>query len=359
MSEESIVLTGEQEAAVSTLMSGNNVFLTGEAGTGKSTVIRAFRERCGQPCVVLAPTGIAAVNAGGSTIHSFFLLKPGLLTPSTMEPMNSATRAQAVRAARTIIIDEVSMVRADLLSAIDIRLRELAGGPRKEMPFGGKQIVLVGDFFQLPPVVREDVEANYLAEKLGGAYAFQTDLWAAAKFACVFLRTVHRQSGDPKFVEVLNALRGGMFDQVAAVLNRICLQDHPRNARPICLCTTNAEARRINEAKRLRERGEVRRFSAKVSGSYPESDFPTDPTLDLTVGNRVMILTNERDSDGKLVHANGDMGVHIVLEAWRKRRIMSCRNVIRRRCNIICGRLIPSMQQSRACSSLNSALNLG
>lgn len=140
MNESPIKLTEEQEYAVSVMMSGRNVFLTGEAGTGKSTVLREFRRRCDRPCVVLAPTGIAALNAGGTTIHSFFQLRPGLLTPDTIEPFTSGSRAQVIREAKTIVIDEVSMMRSDLLSAIDIRLRTLTGGPKRQMPFGGKQI---------------------------------------------------------------------------------------------------------------------------------------------------------------------------------------------------------------------------
>ena len=102
MNESTIKLTEEQERAVSVMMSGRNVFLTGEAGTGKSTVLREFRRRCDRPCVVLAPTGIAAINAGGTTIHSFFQLRPGLLTPDTIEPFTSGSRAQVIREAKTI-----------------------------------------------------------------------------------------------------------------------------------------------------------------------------------------------------------------------------------------------------------------
>ena len=153
--DEKIILSGEQESALRLMMSGANVFLTGEAGTGKSTLVREFLRRCDRECVVLAPTGIAALNAGGTTIHSQMMLKPGLLNPLTLEPLTDGSRCRVLRMAKTIVVDEVSMVRSDLFCAMDARLREVASGVRKDMPFGGKQMILVGDFMQLPPVVSD------------------------------------------------------------------------------------------------------------------------------------------------------------------------------------------------------------
>ena len=309
MNESPIKLTEEQEYAVSVMMSGRNVFLTGEAGTGKSTVLREFRRRCDRPCVVLAPTGIAAINAGGTTIHSFFQLRPGLLTPDTIEPFTSGSRAQVIREAKTIVIDEVSMVRSDLLSAIDIRLRALTGGPRRQMPFGGKQIVLVGDFFQLPPVVKPGIELDYLNQRLGGSFAFQTDLWAAAQFACVFLRQVHRQGGDARFMAVLNDLRNGKFAEAAEVLNGLCLRERQRKVQPICLCTTNHEAREVNVRASVCGKGASRTFNAVVKGQFSEGNYPTEQSLEVGVGNRVMLLCNCRNKDGEFDYVNGDLGV--------------------------------------------------
>jgi len=309
MNDDAIRLTEEQEDAIAVMMSGRNVFLTGEAGTGKSTVLREFQKRCDRPCVVLAPTGIAAINAGGSTVHSFFLLRPGLLTLDSIGPFNSGSRARVIREAGTIVIDEVSMVRSDLLSAIDIRLRELAGGPKRRMPFGGKQIVLVGDFFQLPPVVKPGVEEDYLKQRLGGVYAFQTDLWESAQFSCVFLRKVHRQGGDVRFAAVLNDLRNGRFAEAAEVLNRLCLRERQRAVPPICLCTTNREAHDVNSHARDQARNTARTFSAVVNGQFPEGSYPTDASLEIAVGNRVMLLCNSRDKDGNLEYVNGDLGV--------------------------------------------------
>ena len=142
--KDEIKLTTEQEQALAMMLSGRNVFLTGKAGTGKSTILRSFQEKCPRDCVFLAPTGIAAINIGGSTLHSFFQLKPGLLTPDSMEELRNRKRINLIRQVETIVIDEVSMVRSDLFAAIDARLREVTQISR---PFGGKQIILVGDFF--------------------------------------------------------------------------------------------------------------------------------------------------------------------------------------------------------------------
>ncbi len=160
--EDRILLNGEQEAAIELLKSGVNVFLTGEAGTGKSTLVREFIRRCGHECIVLAPTGIAALNAGGTTIHSQMRFKPGLIDTVNLEPLTDGNRCRALRMAKTIIIDEISMVRSDLFCAMDARLRELAPSIFRDRPFGGKQIVLVGDFMQLPPVVGSEEEREFV-----------------------------------------------------------------------------------------------------------------------------------------------------------------------------------------------------
>lgn len=128
-----IKLNDEQQQALDAMMAGRNVFLTGEAGTGKSTVLKEFRRRCDRACVVLAPTGVAAINVGGSTIHSFFLLKPGLMTEDTIDEIGSGKKRAIIRAVKTIVIDEVSMVRSDVFAAIDIRLRSLGAAIAKSL----------------------------------------------------------------------------------------------------------------------------------------------------------------------------------------------------------------------------------
>lgn len=283
------------------------MFLTGEAGTGKSTLVREFLRRCNRECVVLAPTGIAALNAGGTTIHSQMMLKPGLLNPLSLEPLTDGNRCRVLRMAKTVIVDEVSMVRSDLFCAMDAQLREIAYGQNEEMPFGGKQIVLVGDFMQLPPVVGGNDERKFINERFGGAFAFETDLWVAAMFRTVFLKTVHRQSGDTLFKKVLNDLRHGKFEAAAKVLNNHCIGEKTFHTPPVCLCTTNREARAINDAARLSVKGETRFFSAQVSGRFLEAEFPSEGNMELIVGARVMVLCNQRN-EGVLECVNGDMG---------------------------------------------------
>ena len=312
-------LDNEQEQALKLMLSGKNVFLTGEAGTGKSTVLHEFKRRATQDCVFLAPTGIAAINVGGTTIHSFFLLQPGLLTPDNIEDIENGKRKRLIRATKTIIIDEISMLRSDVFAAIDFRLRSLASGNNQRKPFGGKQIILVGDFFQLPPVVKTGMENNYIMDKLGGWYCFQTRLWQEAHFQCVCLKTIHRQKDDRMFVQVLNNIRHGrLLEQdidvegqrlnAVEVLNRFCL-NNTQAIPPVNLCTTNRETIAINTMMKSRLDGDVALFKAQLSGRFRESDFPTEVMLELKPGARVMVLCNKHLPNGEFEYVNGDIGV--------------------------------------------------
>ena len=313
-------LDAEQERALKLMLSGKNVFLTGEAGTGKSTILREFKRQCTQNCVFLAPTGIAAINIGGTTIHSFFLFQPGLLTPDNLEDLENRTRRKLIRATKTIIIDEISMVRSDVFAAIDMRLRSLALGGNKHKPFGGKQMILVGDFFQLPPVVKTDTESSYIVDNLGGWYCFQTQLWQEARFQCVCLKNIHRQQGDQMFVQVLNNIRHGrLLEQdivvdgapmnAVEVLNRFCLNNTSQTIPPVSLCTTNRETVAINTMMKSRLDGTVSLYKAQLSGKFKESDFPTEAMLELKPGARVMILCNKHLPNNEFEYVNGDLGV--------------------------------------------------
>ena len=318
MKEPKIKLTPEQKKALDLMLSGKNVFVTGKAGTGKSTVLHEFQEKCPHGCVFLAPTGIAAINIDGSTIHSFFHLKPTLQTPESLEEISSK-RCDLIRSVRTIVIDEVSMVRSDLFVAIDKRLREITGC---NTPFGGKQIILVGDFLQLPPVVKEKTEAEYLDRELGGYYAFQTNLWKRAKFQCVCLQTIHRQEKDALFMTILNHLRYGELAtrdiqieglkkpvDVIEALTRLCVEAAPLDRSPIYLCTTNRAAETLNQLFLGKLKGDVHVFRAVVRGKFPEGDQPTLEMLALKIGARVMTLTNKRTADGEIEYVNGEIGV--------------------------------------------------
>ena len=319
MNKSKIKLVPEQKKALDLMISGKNVFVTGKAGTGKSTAVDEFRKVYKPGCVFLAPTGIAAININGSTIHSFFQLKPGLLTPDSIEPIGSRKRIDMIRSVRTIVIDEISMVRSDLFVAIDMRLQEITGCNK---PFGGKQVILVGDFLQLPPVVKEKTEAEYLDRELGGYYAFQTALWQQADLQCVCLQTVHRQGNDALFMKILNHLRYGELEirdiqleglkkelNVIEALTRLCVEATPLDHPPIFLCTTNRTADSLNQLYQSKLKGEVHLFRAVVRGKFPERDYPTLETLALKIGARVMTLTNKRTPDGEIEYVNGEIGV--------------------------------------------------
>ena len=313
-------LNAEQKEALNLMLEGKNVFLTGEAGTGKSTVLREFQRLQGEKTVFLAPTGIAAVQLGGTTLHSFFLFPPGLLTPDSLEELSGKKRLTLIRSVRTLVIDEISMVRSDLFQAIDLRLRSVALGKDRLKPFGGKQIILCGDFFQLPPVLKTFTEEAYLQRELGGGYAFQIPLWDEAGFHCLSLKHPHRQGKDPVFIQTLNAIRHGNLLEPAIplqgellspldTLNRLCLAPPPDNAPPpIRLCTTNREAIAFNAAMKERLETPPVLFTAQVVGRFREADFPTEALLELKAGARVMLLCNKHLPNGEMEYVNGDLG---------------------------------------------------
>ena len=320
-------LNEEQKNALSKMLNGMNCFVTGVAGSGKSTLINEFRRQCNVPYVVLAPTGIAAVNVNGQTIHSFFQFSPSLLTIDALKLQKMYFyRRKMIQSVKTIIIDEISMVRADVFCAIDWRLRELAKGPNRQKPFGGKQIIVVGDFFQLSPVVTDPIELEFMNKNCGGTYAFQTDLWKKANFQICWLKTPHRQKGDEIFIDVLNCVRKGDLNvqcikcesqdlSAIEVLNSKCLARKNSPAyEPIKLCTTNYEAQRINSAARAKLQSVAYHFNAEISGKFPESEYPTEHQLELMEGARVMVLCNKRFSDNTFLHANGDLGVIVKIE---------------------------------------------
>ena len=205
-------LAQEQEIALQEMLRGSNIFLTGEAGTGKSTIVKEFKRRSSKNCVFLAPTGIAAVNIGGSTIHSFLRLTPGLMSEDSIQSINDKKQRELIRNIEVIIIDEISMVRSDLFWAVDHRMRQVSNGKDKKRPFGGKQVILVGDFYQLPPVVKTEEEERYIRNTYGGEFAFQTETWKKGEFKCFCLKTVHRQGNDSLFLSILNHIRHNDID---------------------------------------------------------------------------------------------------------------------------------------------------
>ncbi len=316
-------LSQEQKNALQCILSGKNVFLTGEAGTGKSTVLQELRRLRPEDAVFLAPTGIAAIRLGGSTLHSFFLFPLGLLTPESLEELPDRRHAAVIRNAKILVIDEISMVRSDLFLGVDQRLRALAIGADRMRPFGGKQVVLCGDFFQLPPVVKGSTEENYILQNFGGWYAFQTPLWKQAHFHCISLRTPLRQNSDPAFVKLLNLVRHNRWDAreiplpdgtTLTPLELLNQRRDPKEApantpQPVRLCTTNREAAAINAAMHQRLDTPPVLFQAQLTGKFREADFPTAAQLELKPGARVMVLCNKHLSSNAFEYVNGDLGV--------------------------------------------------
>lgn len=276
---------------------GANLFLTGKAGTGKTTFLHNLRKHSRKRMVVLAPTGIAAINAGGSTIHSFFQfpLTPfipgrGFIGQEGYYKLSRNT-LRIVRSLDLLVIDEVSMVRPDLMDAIDSALRRHRRSP---LPFGGVQLLLIGDLRQLQPVLKDE-EARMLADFYSSPYFFDSRALKEAGFFTVELQTIFRQR-DRQFIEMLNAVRDGKADNaVLQSLNRHC---HPGFAPAdeegyIRLTTHNLLANDINRSRLEALPAPPVKYKANVSGSFPESSYPAEKELTLKVGARVMFIRND------------------------------------------------------------------
>ena len=291
---------------------GRSVFLTGKAGTGKTTFLRYMTETVGKRFVVLAPTGVAAINAGGSTIHSFFQLPlcpylpdvKELVTEYQMPEKYRSLKKERVKIIRTLdllIIDEISMVRADLLDAVDMTLRRYR---RNDKPFGGVQLLMIGDAQQLSPVVREN-ERHYMAQVYPSPYFFHSKALQKLDYVTIELQKVHRQK-DERFLEILNAIRENRTDQktldsLNARVNAFSGNDEEDVIR---LTTHNAQADEVNARKLAELPGEAYEFAADIDGDFPENIYPADEVLTLKKGAQVMFIRN--DSNGE--YYNGKIG---------------------------------------------------
>ncbi len=268
----------------------SNVYLTGRAGTGKTTLLRQFVARNAKTVVVLAPTGIAAIAAGGQTLHSFFRFPPRLIEASDIKRLR---HAKAMGAMDTLVIDEVSMVRSDMMAAIDQSLRLNRG---VDAPFGGVQVVLVGDPYQLPPVIERGLE-TYLEDIHDGCYFFSPPAFREAGFRLIELTRVFRQS-DPVFLDVLGGVRRGELDRQQAEFLDDCVSDiDPVMAADthVVLTGTNAAAFEINHRKLAALPGQQTEFEAKVTGQFDAKLFPTESPLSLKAGARVILLRNDAE----------------------------------------------------------------
>lgn len=295
---EALTTTPEFEAALRFVDEGlGHLFVTGRAGTGKSTLLRLIRDQLQEESVVVAPTGLAAVNVGGQTIHSFFGFPPRLIAP---DDIRRSRNGRVMRKMRFLIIDEVSMVRSDLMWAIDQSLRVNRG--RSKEPFGGVRLLLFGDLHQLPPVVRGE-EAAHLEETYGGPFFFSAPALSEGDGTQLLeLRRVFRQTDDT-LIEVLNAIRDGdagdreietLNDRVGTIRTLSEGRDY------VILTPTNAAANRINRAYLDALPGDEYVYEAGVVGDFNEKAQPTDSDLELKQGAKVIILRN--DPDGRWVN---------------------------------------------------------
>lgn len=270
-----------------------HLFVTGRAGTGKSTLLRAIRDMITQEAIVLAPTGLAAVNVGGQTIHSFFGFPPRLIRP---DDVRRSRNGRLMRRLKLIIIDEVSMVRSDLMWAIDQSLRVNRGRPRE--PFGGLRLLLFGDLHQLPPVVQSAEVAEHLDSAYGGPFFFQVPaLTEGAGMSLIELEQVFRQR-DQTLLGVLNRVRDGeATEEDLAVLNERthAIRTLSEGDAFVILTPTNAAAQRINMAYLEALPGAARPYEAGISGEFNEAAHPTDATLLLKAGAKVILLRNDPD----------------------------------------------------------------
>ena len=293
-----------------------HVFITGRAGTGKTTLLHLLRDETPRNVAVVAPTGLAAINVGGQTIHSFFRLPPRFVDPRELRAMR---HTQVMKALDLLIIDEVSMVRADLMDGIDQALRL---NRRNDEPFGGVQLAMFGDLWQLPPVVREPELKEYFDETYGGPYFFQALVWHQCAGRSVDLEKIYRQKDDAGFRRVLQHIRDGEpGEEVLAALNervvpKAQLADPDSH---IVLTATNDAAFRENSRRLMALPGRSRIYSAEVSGKFDTAAFPTEPALTLKVGAKVMFLKNDPDrrwinGSWGLVTALGEQGPTVQLE---------------------------------------------
>jgi hypothetical protein len=291
---------------------GQSVFLTGKAGTGKSTFLHYLREKTAKATVVLAPTGVAALNVGGQTIHSFFQFPPTIIDPHSIRKRKNTKLFQTLQ---TLIIDEVSMVRADVMDGIDRALR--VQRENLTAPFGGVQVVLCGDLFQLPPIVRDGEMKTFFDEQYGGPYFFLARVFDDLRPYFLELTTIYRQR-DEAFIRVLNKIRERDLDaELFALLNARVrrLDDGRQDSSFITLTTTNEAALRTNQARLERINAKLYTYPAAVTGLFEPATFPTEAELELKRGAQVMLIKN--DPEKRWV--NGTLGRISVLNEKKVR----------------------------------------
>jgi len=286
-----------------------NIFLTGKAGTGKTTFLNDFVKKTKKKHIVVAPTGIAAINAGGVTIHSMFGLPLRTFLPTTERiDQNLANniadlmphfkyrkdKLKLLREIEIIIIDEASMLRADVLDMMDFALRHVR---RNQQKFGGVQMLFIGDLYQLPPVVRDE---HILSMYYSSPFFFHAKALEGSNFITLELTKVYRQT-DEHFLEILNAIRDGITEDIDfEALNKRYQPDFdPKDEAYVYLCSHNKMADDINQKKIKELGGKSHSYTADVIGDFKETQYPNDEVLELKVGAQIMFIRNDTSPDKK------------------------------------------------------------
>lgn len=300
-----------------------SIFLTGKAGTGKTTLLKEIIATTHKNCVVVAPTGIAALNAGGVTIHSLFQLPFGGFIPNESNPQffenskfetkatlrrhfnMSALKKSIIQNMELLVIDEVSMLRCDLMDAIDFMLQVVR---RKSQPFGGVQILFIGDLLQLPPIIKDE-EWRTLRSFYNGKFFFHSHAIQQNPPLYIELSKIFRQT-DKQFISVLNNLRNNQVTTSdIEILNKFVQPDFDlkTNKGFITLTTHNSKADSINSQSLLDLKGQSKIYNAFVVGDFPDKIFPLEENLELKIGAQVMFIKNDLAFDKK--YFNGKMGI--------------------------------------------------
>jgi len=312
-----------------------NIFLTGKAGTGKTTFLKYIKENCSKQMAIVAPTGVAAINAGGVTIHSFFQLPFAPFIPEAKgfiqndEITNkhnllgrlrlNSERRKIFQELELLIIDEISMVRCDVLDAIDLVLRHVRY--RYSERFGGVQVLFIGDMFQLPPVVK-DHEWRVLRDYYQSPYFFDSHVMKADPIVYIEFTKIYRQS-EEKFIQLLNKVRNNDVneDDLHALHDRYQPDFFTGGAKGYILLTThNDKAREINAAELAKLTGRLFTYRAEVEGDFPENAYPAADQLQLKLGAQVMFIKNDVDKAKR--YFNGKIGV--VIELSEDKIVVQC-----------------------------------
>jgi ATP-dependent DNA helicase PIF1 len=300
LDKQPIVLNSEFKAALHEMENGNScLFITGKAGTGKSTLLEYFRKSTQKKIAVLAPTGIAALHVKGQTIHSFFGIPPRLILSKEI-PLRKY-KSKLYKSLDILIIDEASMVRADILDHIDYLLKLYR---KNQSPFGGLKLILIGDLCQLPPVVTQQ-ERNFFDQTYETAYFFSASCFSEMRdFHIIQLNHIFRQQ-EKSFIDILDSIRNADLDiDLLQTLNKRWVSEYEAKENEITLTATNASAEQINTRMLNMLSGQSATYLGSISGDFQTSILPVDQLLVLKPGAQIMFVRN----DPEYRFVNGSLG---------------------------------------------------